>query len=253
MEDQQKINEQRRKSSTTSTLVARPTEKDHSKPYNQNLNDDCSEHSSISFIQQNMNSHNSNTCRKCQYSYSIPFMGTLKRFQCSIVQRIKKKTATSENTNTTKARSANETDARMALSGDSNIISKTSEDEEKSGYFQITPEEKPKISAQGRMIAILMISFGTLIAIVFVLIALGKSAKTNGSYWRSRSKERNLPPGTKSSSVANTWTSSTLVTNTASTSTADTVTKLIIVNNASILSKLVTESGITVTISPTPV
>lgn len=61
------------------------------------------------------------------------------------------------------------------LSPGSTAVGDDEEDEEQQGYFSAAPTKKTKRNPRGWIAAVLMIVFGALIAITFVLVGLGKA------------------------------------------------------------------------------
>ncbi|CAO3666076.1 unnamed protein product [Rhizopus stolonifer] len=203
---------EQKNSSTTSTITALSSEGQSSIQHSQRLNDGYSEQSSY-----------------------------------SLARKIKQISTCSDKANDTKNQ-INKERRNQKTHNNSRNTSETVTDEEKSGYFHIEPKEKAKSSPQGRMIAVLMISFGALMALAFVLVGLGKAVRPGKNSFTSKIKEKDMI----SSAIPDhkDYISSAF---TSPTSTIDTVTKLIIVNDDSILSKIITESGINVAILPTPI
>ncbi|KAG1441849.1 hypothetical protein G6F56_011307 [Rhizopus delemar] len=238
---------EQKNSSTTSTIVTPSSEGQSSIQQSQRFNDGCSEQSSVNSMSHTLNSHDQNGCKNCHYHYSASFFGPLKHFLYSLVRKIKQISTCSDKTNDSK----NQIDEERRNQKTHNNLSHSSEtvtDEEKSGYFHIEPKEKAKSSPQDRVIAVLMISVGTLMALAFVLVGLGKAARPGKNSFTSKIKEKNMVSSATPDVTG--YTSSAFA---SPTSTIDTVTKLIIVNDGSILSKIITESEITVAILPTPI
>jgi hypothetical protein len=124
------------------------------------------------------------------------------------------------------------------LSPGSTAVGDDDDDEEQQGYFSTVPTKKTKRNSRGWMATILMIVFGVLIAITFVLVGLGKALSGNN----------NIASVQNNSTITNatTTSASSIVQDKSSSLDLPTVTTSLLINQT-----LIAETVLTVTKSVT--
>ncbi|ORE07074.1 hypothetical protein BCV72DRAFT_335405 [Rhizopus microsporus var. microsporus] len=129
-------------------------------------------------------------------------------------------------------------------------------DEEK-GYFHIHAAQKIKKTPRGRIAALVMILFGFLIVIVFIIMGLGKATESNEDSIDSMqnstvsasfvdANKLMMMPTTHLPSQTNSQTEL------MPTPIHDTVTRFILIEDASVLNQIITQAGVTPSYLPIP-